>query len=253
MSQLQMAKNDGRAEVFFSIQGEGKSLGMPAVFVRSSLCNLHCIWCDTDYTWNWKGTSYKHVRDADPSYQKYDRDEQIIRMSTEALVDEVHKYKCLNVIMTGGEPLLQQDGWVSLMEALREIDSDYWFETETNGTLTPKAEFDVLVNQYNVSPKLSNAGMECSETENAEALKYFSKSAKSNFKFVVDAEEDLAEVLDLTQRYAIEPSKVYLMPQGVAGGVLKEKARWLVEACKEHGFRFTDRLHIHLFGDKRGV
>ena len=116
---MKLAKLSGGPEIFHSVQGEGPSSGLPSVFVRSSLCNLHCVWCDTDYTWNWVGTRFRHERDADPSYRKYEKRHQIVELSPQEVVDGVIAYPCRNVVLTGGEPLIQQDDFRQVMTALR--------------------------------------------------------------------------------------------------------------------------------------
>ncbi|HAS44542.1 MAG TPA: 7-carboxy-7-deazaguanine synthase QueE [Microscillaceae bacterium] len=250
---MKVAKFNGQGEIFYTIQGEGKSLGKPTVFVRSSLCNLHCIWCDTDYTWNWDTTPHPHIFDKIPGYQKYRKEEQIIELSTEELITEVTQYPCKNLVLTGGEPLLQQKEWVALMTQLRALDTNYWFEVETNGTLLPSQNFDALINQYNVSPKLANSNNSVKLREKPAAYTFFTQSPKAWFKFVIAEKPDLEEVLGLIEKYHIPADKVYLMPEGTTPERLNSKQQWLVEQCKKHGFHYTDRLHIHIYGSKRGV
>ena len=215
-------------------------MGVPSIFVRTTRCNLHCIWCDTDYTWNWVGTRFAHVQDAQPGYQKFDKKEWIATCAVEEVAARVAAYPCRNVILTGGEPLLQQPGLVALMVALRLQSADYRFETETNGTLLPDAGFDGAIDQYNVSPKLENSANSRKLREKPAALRFFAGSPKANFKFVIAAPDDLAEVLDLLERYAIAPSKVWLMPEGTTADALAERRRWLVDICKQYNFRYSD-------------
>ena len=96
---------------------------MPSVFVRTSLCNLHCIWCDTDYTWNWIGTRFPHVNDERPGYQKFDKKNWIAECSTDEVAALVSAYPCQNVILTGGEPMLQQPALAALMQHLRRLNN----------------------------------------------------------------------------------------------------------------------------------
>lgn len=250
---LKLARLNGQPEVFFSIQGEGKSIGVPSVFVRTSLCNLHCIWCDTDYTWNWTGTRFRHVNDGRPGYRKFEKDDWIAHCSPEDVAATVAGYPCKNVILTGGEPLLQQPALTALMAALRSRARDYRFETETNGTLIPTSDFDAAIDQYNVSPKLENSNNPRRLREKPAALRFFARSPKANFKFVVADREDLGEVTRLLEACAIAPEKVWLMPEGTSASVLAVRREWLVEVCKQYGFRFSDRLHIQIWGAKKGV
>jgi organic radical activating enzyme len=250
---MKIAKLHEGPEIFYTIQGEGKNLGMPSIFVRSSLCNLHCIWCDTDYTWNWEGTRFKHVKDAEVGYAKFRMEEQIVEMEVEEIAAEVMKYPCKNLVLTGGEPMIQQEDWVALMEILRSKDESYFFEVETNGTKLPIPAFDQYINQYNVSPKLANSGNKRSLREKAEVYTYFAENPKAVFKFVQTKEEDLEETLGLIRQYNILANRVYLMPEGTSPEALKAKQLWLVEVCKQHGFNYTDRLHVHIYGPKRGV
>ena len=253
MMSIKLAKLRGAAEIFYSIQGEGKNMGQPSIFIRSSMCNLHCIWCDTDYTWNWENTRFQHVRDAEPGYQKYKMSEHIVECSIEAIVQEVQQYPCTNIVLTGGEPMLQQEALVDLMRTLKSNDANYFFEVETNGTLLPHPAFDNLINQYNVSAKLENSNNPRKLREKPAVYQHFSTNKKALFKFVLAEEQDLSEILELIERYHIPAQKVYLMAEGVLPEQLRSKQQWLVEICKKHGFHFTDRLHIQLYGDKKGV
>jgi organic radical activating enzyme len=250
---MKIARFNEGPEIFFTIQGEGKSLGRPSVFVRSSLCNLHCVWCDTDYTWNWEGTTFPHQRDAEPGYSKFDRREQIVHLTPTEVAARIREFPCTNVVLTGGEPMLQQADWVTVMRQLRDLDADYQCEVETNGTLVPTPDFDTFVNQYNVSPKLANSGVEPRLRECPEALEFFAASDKTVVKFVVNDPADLDEVRVLVTRYQFPARNVYLMPEGTRSELLRQRQEWLVEQCKTHNFNFTDRLHIHIWGDKRGV
>jgi organic radical activating enzyme len=253
MTTIKLAKLKGQPEIFHSIQGEGKNMGQPSVFIRTSLCNLHCIWCDTDYTWNWENTRFKHHNDSKPGYKKYKMEEMIHEASMEEIVNIVEETKCKNIVLTGGEPLMQQKELSELMSLFNSRSGGYYFEIETNGTLVPTDAFDALVHQYNVSPKLSNSNNSQKLREKPIALSFLARSAKSNFKFVISEEKDLDEVLELIDRYNISPKSVYLMPEGTTPEQLKQRQLWLLEVCKKYNFKYTDRLHIRIFGDKRGV
>lgn len=251
--QLILARLAGEPEVFFSIQGEGKSQGQPSIFVRTSMCNLHCIWCDTDYTWNWTGTRFKHVNDGSPGYKKFEKSAWTAALTIFDTVQLVRNFPCKNVILTGGEPMLQQAPLTELMKELRSIDSGYWFEVESNGTIVPTAEFDALINQYNISPKLANSANAQALREKPKAYQFFVGSPKAHFKFVIAEKQDLEEVLELANRYSIPAEKVWLMPEATSRPALSKKRQWLVEVCKEHSFRYTDRLHVEIWGSKKGV
>jgi 7-carboxy-7-deazaguanine synthase len=249
---IKLAKLRGEPEIFYSIQGEGKNLGHPSVFIRLSLCNLYCYWCDTDFTWNWVDTKFPHVKDADPAYAKFSKEEYIIQLPNEAIIRTIKSYHCPNLVFTGGEPLAQQKELAVLLRDLKSSDAGYRIEIETNGTLLP-AECEPYLDQYNVSLKLSNSKVLEKDRLKPNVISFFAASPKSNFKFVIDAATDLEEVLALIKEYNIDRRTVYLMPQGITANSLREKQQWLIEVCKEYGFNYTDRIHIHVYGDKRGV
>jgi 7-carboxy-7-deazaguanine synthase len=250
---LTLARLKGQPEIFFSIQGEGKSLGLPSVFVRTSLCNLHCIWCDTDYTWNWTGTRFEHVNDQRPGYQKFDKKAWTVALPVLDVASIVAELPCRNIILTGGEPMLQQPALTQLMLELRKITPEYRFETETNGTLVPDDAFDAAIDQYNVSPKLANSNNPRQLREKAAAYRFFAASEKAHFKFVIAEKSDLMETLELINRYHIPHHKIWLMPEGTSRQALSRRRKWLVEVCKNYGFRYTDRLHVQIWGSKKGV
>ena len=250
---IKLAKLNNGPEIFHSIQGEGISMGVPSVFVRASLCNLHCQWCDTDYTWNWENTPWKHEKDAEPGYRKYSKADYLIEMDTAEVAEKIAGFGCSNIIMTGGEPLLQDEQWQAVVNDLTSRDTSYRFELETNGTLAPSPELDAHVSQYNVSPKLKNSANPADLRIKTEALDFFAKSAKAWFKFVVSDPVDLDEIEQLIADYKLPRDRVILMPEGANNHTLKQRRSWLADICIKHGFRFGDRLHVQLWGSKRGV
>lgn len=243
---MKLACLNNKPEIFYSIQGEGVSIGKPAIFVRLSQCNLHCVWCDTSYTWNWEGTKFEHPI-------KVNRLESQIEVSVNEMVDLITDFPCARVILTGGEPFIQQKELVVLMNTLKAIDDDYFFEIETNGTFEPLLAFDRLIGQYNVSVKLSN----CGDAENLrikpEAIEFFTLSPKANYKFVIESKEDLTEVQNLQKQFGIASDKILLMPQAQTKDALQQKQEELIEICKTFGYTYSDRLHVRIYGDKKGV
>lgn len=248
MATIKLAKLGDKPEIFHTLQGEGVSTGLPSIFIRSSLCNLHCSWCDTAYTWNWEGSKWAH-EDA----EKYSKADYLVEMDTAEVVSLVESYPCFNVVMTGGEPLLQQPAWLEIIELLRAKDPKYRFEVETNGTQLPNEWMSDAVDQWNVSTKLSNSGNAEKLRVNEQAMNFFAASVKAWFKFVVQSDQDLEEVRELEQRFGLTRERILLMPEGRDEVTLQKRRLWLADICRDHGYRFSDRLHIQLWGSKRGV
>ncbi len=225
------------AEIFHSIQGEGKLAGVPSVFIRTSGCNLRCVWCDSPYT-SWKPEG-----------------EQV---AIEQVVEQVARFECKHVVLTGGEPLIAP-GVEELTRRLRE--AGYHLTIETAATVWR----DVVCDLASISPKLANSTpWEREEGRFAEAhddnridvevIRRFMALGDYQLKFVVDRPEDMTEIDELLQRIgSFERSNVLLMPQGVTSEELGTKASWIGEICKAQGFRFCARLHIALYGNKRGT
>ena len=226
----------GEPEIFYSLQGEGPSVGTPSVFLRLALCNLTCTWCDTKYTWDWR---------------HYDYRQEVVELTPAQVEETVLEYDCRHLVITGGEPMLQQKGLASVVGPLKE--RGYSFEVETNGTIAPGPSLALAVDQWNVSPKLANSGNGEGRREVPQALRAFARLSNTYFKFVVAEYGDLHEVRTLVDRYGLQRERVILMPEGRNDAALAEKSRWLSQACIEEGFRFTPRLHILLWGDKRGT
>jgi organic radical activating enzyme len=245
---MKLAKLGDGPEIFHTIQGEGVSAGCPAVFVRASLCNLHCVWCDTDHTWNFEGTPWSHEKNT-----KHRKEDVIIELAPAEVAERILVFHCPRVVITGGEPLLQETGFLEMIHQIRREMPDCVFEVETNGTRVPSPAFAEAVDQFNVSPKLSNSGMDESLRLIPSALDFFASSPKAWFKFVVSQPADLAEIQSLRARFGIPASRVLLMPEGRTSAQLDRSSEWLAGICRDLGFRFCDRLHVRIWGDKRGV
>ena len=250
---MKLAKLNDGPEIFHTIQGEGVSAGLPAIFVRASRCNLHCRWCDTDYTWNFEGTPWSHDLDATPDYRKHRKEEVTIELTPGEIAEELRSYPTRRVVLTGGEPLLQQEGWIELIKLLRQQDPDWIFEVETNGTRAPIEALDEAVDQFNVSPKLSNSGMDEPTRIHPDVLNHFAASPKAWFKFVAAGPDDVEEITSLARRFGLRPDRILLMPQGRTAAELAQNGPELAALCLDRGWRFCDRLHVRLWGDRRGV
>jgi|SRR3989338_747946 len=246
-------------EIFYSIQGEGASSGTPAVFLRLALCNLHCWWCDTKYTWLFSKQLRKHVIEDVKRLKKrapfdirvYNKMEEIQEMTADEIFAQMSHYPVRRLIVTGGEPLLQQDDR-ELKKLLQKLHHEGWYiEVETNGTIIPKNDFVKLINQWNVSPKIESSGNEKRIREVPKASKFYSQLSNVYFKYVIDSEKDLTEVLNIIQHYGLRKENIILMPQATDPKTLLQKSRWLADTCKENSFRFSSRLHIDLWGNKR--
>jgi organic radical activating enzyme len=227
---------DGSPEIFYSIQGEGLNAGKPAVFLRLALCNLACIWCDTKYTWDW---------------QHYSSGEQITEIPINEVQQQILKFSCAYLVVTGGEPMLQQKQLTPLLSYLKK--ENFHIEIETNGTIIPDPEVCGSVDHWSVSPKLQNSGNSSLSREIPEAYQFFSNLASCHFKYVIQNEDDFLEVQNSTQKYGIIRGRTFLMPEAQNTEILLERSRWLVELCKSHKYLFSTRLQILLWGNRRGV
>jgi organic radical activating enzyme len=250
---MKLAKLGDGPEIFHTIQGEGLSVGAPAVFIRASRCNLHCVWCDTDLTWNFQGTPWPHAKDAVPGYVKHRKADVTFEIDPADAAERILAFGCLRTVITGGEPLLQESAFLEMIGHIRERQPEHQFEVETNATRVPSPAFHAAVDQFNVSPKLSNAGMAESLRLNPAGLAFFAGSAKAWFKFVVAKSADLEEIEGICLAQTIPKSRVMLMPEGRTSAELDRHSAWLAEICRDRGFRFCDRLHIRIWGDLRGV
>ena len=221
------------AEIFYSIQGEGMLAGVPSVFVRTSGCNLRCTWCDTPYTsWQPEG------------------EEQ----SVESIAERVAGYGAGHAVITGGEPMIAP-GIADLTRRLRQH-----ITIETAGTV----DLDVRCDLMSISPKLANSiphdrdgGRWAAQHERLryqpEVLKRLIGRYPYQLKFVISEPGDLAEVHALVDEIEASKDRVLLMPEGIDPATLRERSSWLIDICKQEGFRFSPRLHIELWGNRRGV
>lgn len=222
------------SEIFFSIQGEGRLTGIPSVFIRTHGCNLYCKWCDTPYAKDTNGGG------------------EI--MSPKQILDTIKDFPTQHVVITGGEPMLQDD-IINLTELLSE--EDYHITIETNGTVYKS----VYCNLMSISPKMSmsapslNREREFHNTKrmNYDALEKFVGEYNYQIKFVVKNASDIPEIMEFKQHLLINKSQMMFMPEGRTQEELKQTAPKVVELCKTYGIRYCPRVHIDIFGNKRGV
>lgn len=222
------------AEIFYSIQGEGTLAGVPSLFIRTSGCNLRCVWCDTPYTsWSPEGC----------------------HMSPAEILSEVRGHRASHVVVTGGEPMIA-DSIVELTRSLKEL--DLHITIETAGTVYKPVACDLM----SISPKLANSTPHEREggrwAAQHDRLRYqpgVLKKLMSDYlyqlKFVVASPEDLPEIESFIRDLNADRSRVLLMPEGITAEAISERARWLTEICKRENLRYSPRLHIDLYGNQR--
>lgn len=226
------------AELFHSIQGEGKLAGVPSAFVRTGGCNLRCVWCDTPYaSWNAEGRE----------------------MAPHEIAARVESMHARHVVITGGEPIIAP-GMDLLCQMLKS--AGHHVTLETAGTIYEPLAIDLA----SISPKLSNStprdregGRFATAHEkhrlNIPAIQQFIDTSPGfQLKFVVMSEADMAEIHDILGGLRNwSPADVLLMPEGTDAATLSQRAPWIVEICKQRGFRYCPRLHVELWGNRRGV
>ncbi len=196
------------------------------------------MWCDTPYaSWNPQGEA----------------------LSIDQIMNEIQQHQSHDVVVTGGEPMVMPD----IAELCRRLKvAGHYITMETAATVFVPVAMDLA----SLSPKLSNstpvhrqggqfAAAHEKQRLNIPVIQQFIDHAPDfQLKFVVSNEKDLQEIDEiLSAIHSWEPSDVLLMPEGIDAASLGEKAEWIVELCKRRGFRFCPRLHIALFGNKRGT
>ncbi|HEY1215059.1 MAG TPA: 7-carboxy-7-deazaguanine synthase QueE [Bryobacteraceae bacterium] len=225
------------AEIFYSIQGEGSLIGVPSVFIRTSGCNLRCTWCDTPYTsWQPEGSE----------------------QSPEQVAQTARSFPAAaHAVVTGGEPMIAP-GIVPLTELLRQ--AGLHITIETAGTVYLPVACDLM----SISPKLSNStpherdgGRWARQHDRLryqpDILRRLMHEYPYQLKFVVQDEKDLLEIDEIVGALSAPRQQVMLMPEGTSREAIRERGLWLAEVCKSTGYRYSPRLHVDLWGDKRGV
>ena len=220
-----------------TVQGEGIHTGQVVGFVRLANCNLACSWCDTPYSWDW---------------QRYDKAAETTEVDVKDLAVLVNSWAVERVIVTGGEPLMQQDELIELMQLLPHIK----FDIETNGTITPLLTLSQLVDTFNVSPKLSHSGDNAKKRLKVNALTQFANLAqdgKAHFKFVCETVNDLREVDLIAADYDIPSNAIWIMPEGTDAPTLTHRLEKLADAVVAKRYNLTTRLHVLAWGHRRAV
>jgi 7-carboxy-7-deazaguanine synthase len=222
------------AEIFASVQGEGVLVGVPSVFVRVSGCNLRCHWCDTPYaSWTPEGES----------------------CPAESVVAQVMQYGIRHVVLTGGEPMLF-DEMAEVAHMLAAAGHHLTFETA--GTIDRLVPCDLM----SISPKLAHSTPDDptwgprheARRLNIPVLNALIRRYPFQLKFVVAEPSDLPEIDALLASLDPVPAdRVILMGEGTRAETLAERAHWIVPTCLERGWRYSPRLHIDLFGNRRGT
>jgi organic radical activating enzyme len=214
------------SEVFLSLQGEGPSAGTPAHFVRLQGCSVGCRWCDTKYSWDAAGGRAATVGE---------------------LLDEAAGLgPAPLLVVTGGEPL-ESPGFVPLLG----LGLERWerVEVETSGVLPPPLSHPRLL--WSVSPKLPRATPRWEPTWRHAGA--WLADPHATFKVVVGDPPDEEDLLRLLEQHRIPAARVMLMPEGYTDDSLRDRAMTLATLCKRHGFRLSPRMHVWLWGARRGV
>lgn len=227
------------SEIFKSIQGEGRYAGVPSLFIRTIGCNLKCRWCDTSFTsWKPEKGSYSNL-----DVRNLIKENPLIR----------------HIVLSGGEPCIS-----NRIEELIIIakNNKKTITLETNGTVCLDESLMKMIDLVSISPKLRDSTPIGTKYENIheknrikiDNFKKWMKYAQNyQLKFVVSKEEDFEEIESLLKELKPKKGSVCLMPEGINEEQLTKKRQMVAEYCAEHGYRYSDRLQIIIWGTKRGV
>ena len=209
------------SEIFYSTEGEGIEIGRREIFVRFTGCNLRCKWCDTKY-------AFENGKD----------------METIEIVQEVSKYPCKSVSITGGEPLLQRTGVLGLVKKLKEL--DYWIQINTNGTIFDEEIFR-LVDLISMDHKCPSSGMNSDFKVLKRTRKLF--DSKTQFKFIISDKEDYQYAKNIVS--SLDAANVVFQPEWSNRKFTKR----LVELVKKDNLnvRIILQQQKMIWGAKRGV
>ncbi len=229
--------------VFATLQGEGITAGSPSVFLRLHYCNLTCGvpngWlCDTRYTWD---TSMREFWQEPEDWSYEETAARISNAWESAFLNKQEK----RLVITGGEPLLQQRKIVILLQRLPEWE----VEIETNGTIMPIPELHTC--QFNCSPKLENSGNPLQRRYKPEVLRIINNLLKSQFKFVVVKPSDLDEIKLISINCDLNPAKILIMPEGHTNDEVEAHYQTIKDDVEAMGWRVTLRNQLIWFGPKR--
>ena len=278
------------AELFYSVQGEGRYMGVPSVFLRTFGCNFKCAGFGMP-----KGELSTEVEAIASRVLEFKKYEELPLVSTgcdsyaswdprfkdlspmltsDAITERImeilpfNKWEDEHLVITGGEPLL---GWQRAypdlldhpkMAGLKEI------TFETNGTQELSANFKDYLLQwqmsnttpnrevtFSVSAKLSCSGEERSEAIRPDVVCSYEEVGYTYLKFVVATEEDAEEAIETADIYRAEgfTGPVYLMPVGGVESVYTLNNRRVAELAMKNGLRYSDRLQVPLFKNEWGT
>jgi organic radical activating enzyme len=222
------------SEIFASIQGEGPSAGERCTFLRLAHCNLRCQWCDTRYSWDWERYAYER---------------EVRRMTLDEVAATITDHAEPRLVLTGGEPLLQQD---RVAQLLGRLPKQLVIEVETNGTVRPAPALLERVDQWNVSPKLAGSGEPRERRLVPEVLAVLAETGRAWLKIVVGEADDPREAMDLVEALTWPRERVLFMPEADSAAALRERAPRIVTLAQAEGVGVSPRLHVERFGGARG-
>lgn len=244
------------SEMFYSLQGEGRNTGTPAYFIRLAGCNLMCGGHGTEKD----GRLYNGATWRCDSIESWTRGRDytlaviISMLGGEDFLQNLKRGA--HVVITGGEPLLQQGSVMKFIDQLHDMTNNRrigdQIEIETNGTTLPYEHLLWGVKYWNVSPKLKNSGMPKEKRVNTIALRELNKHEYSTFKFVVKNAADWAEIENDFLPY-IDRSKIVLMPASDHREGLVKASEAVAEICKKECVKMSTRLHLTIWNKTTGV
>ncbi len=216
-------------ELFYSIQGEGKTVGQPRLFIRLSGCNYRCRFCDSKY------------------HQKINyKNDSLIEDSTIFSLKEIKTIPIFDKwCITGGEPLIQQDAIIKMIKKYQPK----WVEIETNGSISPKKELLKLVDLWNISPKAPESQLNGYKTKITGLETILRAGSDYILKLVY---ENRKSEHFIAQFFKYGKDKIWIMPEGQTQAKQLKVQPKIINYCLENNLNFSARVHILVWDKKRG-